>query len=93
MVESTLKENTQDSVISQVVHLDSETSYKIKPRALIFKANEKDLDKIKELIETQFPKVEIVYITTGPATSILRVTKSMHSETQNYLTQPLYTIE
>ena len=93
MVESTLKENTQDSGISQVGHIDSETPYKIKPRALIFKANEKDLDKIKELIETQFPKVEIVYITTGPATSILRVTKSMPSETKNYLTQPLYTIE
>jgi hypothetical protein len=93
MVESTLKENTQESVISQVVHLDSGSSYKIKPRALIFKANEKDLDKIKELIETQFPKVEIVYITTGPATSILRVIKSMPSETQNYLEQPLYTIE
>jgi hypothetical protein len=93
MVESTLKENTQDSVISQVVHLESDTSHKIKPRALIFKANEKDLDKIKELIETHFPKVEIVYITTGPATSILRVTKSIPSETQNYLAQPLYTIE
>jgi hypothetical protein len=93
MVEPTLKENKQDSVISQVAYLDSETSHKIKPRALIFKANEKDLDKIKELIETQFPKVEIVYITTGPATSILRVIKSMPSETQNYLTQPLYAIE
>jgi hypothetical protein len=93
MVESLLKENIQDIVISQEVHLDSEPSYKSKPRALIFKADQKDLDKIKELIKTQFPKVEIVYITTGPATSILRVTKSMPFETQNYLTQPIYTIE
>jgi hypothetical protein len=93
MIESTLKEDTQDGIISQEVLLDMAPSYKIKPRALIFKANEKDLDKIKELITTQFPKVEIVYITTGPATSILRVTKSMPFETQNYPTQPLYTIE
>jgi hypothetical protein len=33
---------------------------KIKPRALIFEAQDKDLDKIKELIETQFPEVEII---------------------------------
>ncbi len=92
MVESNLKESTQNSDVSQVVSLDL-ASYKIKPRALILKANEKDLNKLKELIETQFPKVEIVYITTGPATSILRVTKSMPFETQNYPSQPLYTIE
>ena len=35
-------------------------SKKIKPRAIIFKADDKDLHKIKELIETQFPKVEII---------------------------------
>ena len=93
MVNSPLTETTNGNVISQEIHSESELTYKIKPRALIFKANQKDFDKIKELIETQFPKVEIVYITTGPATSILRVTKSMSSETQNYFTQPLYTIE
>ncbi len=90
MVESNLRENTQNSDVPQVVSLD--LAYKIKPRALILKANEKDLNKLKELIETQFPKVEIVYITTGPATSILRVTKSMPFEMQNSA-QPLYTIE
>jgi len=89
MVESSLTETTQDSVISQEVHSDLEPTYKMKPRALIFKSNEKDLDKIKDLIETQFPKVEIIYITTGPASSILRVTKSMPSETQNSPVQPL----
>jgi hypothetical protein len=73
----------------------SETSYskKIKPRALVFKATEKDLDKIKELIETQFTEVEIIYVTTGPATSILRVTKSMPFEAQNSSAQPLCTSE
>jgi len=66
---------------------------KIKPRAIIFKAVDKDLHKIKELIETQFPKVEIIYVTSGPTASILRVTKSMPFETQDSSTQPLYTIE
>ena len=73
----------------------SETAYskKIKPRALIFKANNKDFDKIKELIETQFPEVEIIYATTGPTASILRVTKSIPFEKQDPSTQTLYTIE
>ncbi len=73
--------------------LESCYSRKIKPRALIFKAQDKDLYKIKELIETQFPEVEIIYVTTGPATSILHVTKSMPFETQNSSTQPFSTIE
>jgi hypothetical protein len=71
-------------------------SVKIKPRAIIFKADDKDLDKIKEIIENQFPEVEIIYLTTGPATSILRVTrvtKSMPFEKQDVSTQPLYTVE
>jgi hypothetical protein len=68
-------------------------SVKIKPRAIIFKADDKDLDKIKEIIENQFPEVEIIYLTTGPATSILRVTKSIPFEKQDVSTQPLYTVE
>ena len=35
-------------------------------------------------METKFPAVEIIYITTGPAASILHVTKSMPSETQKF---------
>ena len=68
-------------------------SKKVKPRALIFKANDKDLHKIKELLKTQFPEVEIIYVTTGPAASILRVTKSIPFEKQDSSAQPLYTIE
>jgi hypothetical protein len=67
-------------------------SKKIKPRALIFKATDQDLNKIKKLIETQF-KVEIIYVTTGSAASILHVTKSMPFEKQNSPVQPLQTIE
>lgn len=80
--------------MAQEVPSASETacSKKIKPRALIFKSNNKDFDKIEELIKTEFPEVEIIYLTTGPAASILRVTKSMPFETQDSSAQP-YTIE
>ena len=81
--------------MAQEVPPASETacSKKVKPRALIFKSNDKDLHKIKELLKTQFPEVEIIYVTTGPAASILRVTKSMPFEKQDSSEQPLYTIE
>ena len=80
---------------AQEVSSASETacSKKILPRALVFKAHDKDLDKIKRIIKTQFPEVEIIYVTTGPAGSILRVTKSIPFETQNSSEQPLYGFE
>jgi hypothetical protein len=68
-------------------------SKKTKPRALIFKANNRDFDKITELIETQFPEVEIIYATTGPVSSILRVTKSIPFEMQDTSTKSLFTVE
>ncbi len=73
--------------------LEIDGSKRPKPRAIIFKANDKELNKIKEIIETQFPQVEIIYITTGPAASTLRVTKSMPAEPQNPSEELLYTIE
>lgn len=81
--------------MSQEVPSSSENvcSKKIKPRALIFKSNNRDFDKIAELIETQFPNVEIIYVTTGPAESILRVSKSIPFEIQDSSTQPLFTVE
>ena len=66
---------------------------KIKPRAIIFKATDKDFCELNDLIKTQFPKVEVVYVTTGPVESFLRVTKSMPFEMQNSSEQPNYTIE
>src|SRR5665647_2558731 len=66
---------------------------KIKPRAIIFKANDKDFCKIKDLIKTHFPEVEVVYVTTGPVASFLRVYKSIPFEMQNSSEQPNYTIE
>jgi len=68
-------------------------SKKNKPRAIVFKANDKDLDKLKELIDMQFPEVEVIYVTTGPASSILRVTKSIPNEPAGSSLELLYTIE
>jgi len=73
--------------------LETACSKRMKPRAIVLKANDKDLDRIKELIDVQFPEVEIIYITTGPAASILRVTKSMPTESRNSSSELLYTIE
>jgi hypothetical protein len=96
-VASSLDEVTKLEVMSKTKEVSSTSemacSKRSRPRALIFKANEKDLHKIKKLIETQFPEVEIIYVTSGHTASILRVTKSMLFETQNSSMQPLYTIE
>ncbi len=97
-IELSSKEENQVGVLTQEVGevpLASETacSRKMLPRALVFRAHDKDLHKIEKLIKTQFPEVEIIYVTTGPAGSILRVTKSIPFEKQNSSEQPLYTIE
>ncbi len=86
-MEDMTKESKEVSSASEFVH-----SKKIKPRALIFKVNNKDFDKVSKLIETQFPEVEILYIATGPVASFLGVTKSVPFERQDPSTQP-YTIE
>jgi hypothetical protein len=72
---------------------DSTCLRKIKPRAIIFKANDRDFSKIKDLIKAQFAEVEVVYVTTGPVASFLRVIKSIPFEMQNSSEQPNYTIE
>ena len=68
-------------------------SKKIRPRAIVFKASHEDFDRIRELIKTQLPDVEIVYVTTGPAACILHVTKSMPFEIQLSSTQTFYSAE
>ncbi len=73
--------------------LEVSCSKRIKPRAVVFKAHDKDFDKIKELIKSQFPDIEILYVTTGPAESFLKVTKSTPFEMQDSSEQSLYTIE
>jgi len=93
-VEKTSKSEVM-TIESSKINLNSEATClrKIKPRAIIFKANDKDFCKIKDLIKSQFPEVEIVYVTTGPVTSVLRVTKSIPFEMQNSSEQPNYTVE
>jgi hypothetical protein len=90
--ESPLKKSNQDGIITQDVPLDLVTSNGIRPRAIIFKSSDVDLRKIKEIIKAQFPKVKILYITTGPAATVLRVVKSTPFENQNLSVQPLYSI-
>ena len=47
---------------------------KLKNRAIILKANQKDLEKIKDFIEG-LSDVKLVYMTTAPSTMCLRVVK------------------
>jgi len=73
--------------------LETVCSRKIKPRAIILKAHDKDFYKLKDTIEKLFPEVEIIYVTTGPVACVLRVVKSMPFEMQDSSMQPCYTIE
>jgi hypothetical protein len=83
------------TIESSEVNLTSEATClkKIKPRAIIFKASDKDFYKIKDSIEKLFPEVEIIYVTTGPVACVLRVVKSMPFEMQESSMQPYYSIE
>jgi len=97
-IEPSLEKTTKTEVMkkesSEVTPtLETPLLRKIKPRAIIFKANDKEFYKINDLIKTQFPEVEVVYVTTGPVASFLRVTKSIPFEMQNSSEQPNYTIE
>jgi hypothetical protein len=93
--EKTPKTEAMTTVVSPEVNPTSEKPCfkKIKPRAIIFKANDKDFSKLKDSIKSQFPDVEIVYVTTGPVSSILRVTKSIPFELQDSSEQTNYTVE
>jgi hypothetical protein len=97
-IEPSLEKTSKTEVLKVDSHevistLETSCLKKIKPRAIIFKANDKDFSKLKDSIKTQFPDVEIVYVTTGPAESFLRVTKSIPFEMQDSSEKPNYTIE
>jgi len=47
---------------------------KLKPRAIVLLANEKDLEKVKDFIKT-LSEVKLVYLTTAPSSTALRVIK------------------
>jgi hypothetical protein len=59
----------------------------------VFKASDKELDRLKELIKERFADIKIIYITTGTVSCILQVTKTMPYEKQNSSAQPLYAVE
>ncbi len=83
LAEASINENSENGVLMHNVPFESGSNDRIRPRALIFKARDKELSKIKKIIETDFPEVKILYITTGPPLSILRVIKSTPLENQN----------
>jgi hypothetical protein len=43
------------------VPVESESTNKIKPRAVIFQVRDKELSKIKKIIVTDFPEIKICY--------------------------------
>jgi hypothetical protein len=97
-----IESSLEKTIKAEVVKIESSEVFptsiatclrKVKPRAIILRANDQDFSKLKDSIKTQFPEVEIVYVTTGPAASILRVTKSIPFEMQNSSEQTNYTIE
>ena len=69
------------------------TSQIVKPRAVVFVANNRDYDGIIDVVKAQFPAVKIIYTTTGPSRATLRVVKSIPLEMQRCAAQPLYTVE
>jgi hypothetical protein len=54
----------------------------------VFKANNKDFSKIIEMIEEQFPDVELLYATTAPIGTFLHVSKSVPFEMQDSSIKP-----
>ena len=50
------------------------SSKRLKPRAIILLANDKDLEKVKDYIKT-LSEVKLVYLTTAPCSTALRVIK------------------
>ncbi len=93
-LEKTIKAEVKTALSpDELSTLETNCLRKVKPRAIILKANDQDFSKLKDSIKTQFPEVEVVYVTTGPVASILRVTKSIPFEMQNSSEQTNYTIE
>ncbi len=63
---------------------------KVRPRALILMANQKDLEKIKDFIKT-LSEAKLVYVTTAPCSTALRVIKEPIDKQP--FEQPLFTLE
>jgi hypothetical protein len=83
----------ENSTLIQEAPFAIEPDSKIKPRALILKAKDKELSNLKKVIEEQFPEVKIVYITTGSSSCILKVVKLTTFENQNPCARLLRSME
>jgi hypothetical protein len=64
---------------------------RLKPIALVLMADQKDLEKIKDFIET-LVEVKLVYVTTAPSNTALRVVKEPRDKRQ-ILEQALFTLD
>jgi hypothetical protein len=67
------------------------TIKRLKPRALVLMADQKDLEKIKDFIET-LVEVKLVYLTTAPSNTALRVVKEPRDKHQPF-EQALFTLD
>ena len=67
------------------------TIKRLKPRALVFMADQNDLEKIKDFIKA-LVEVKLVYLTTAPANTALRVIKESRDKRQPF-EQALFTLE
>jgi hypothetical protein len=67
------------------------TVKRLKPRALVLLADQKDFDKIKDFIET-LVEVKLVYLTTAPSNTSLRVIKEPRDKRQPF-EQALFTLD
>ena len=63
---------------------------KLKNRAIILKANQKDLEKIKDFIGG-LSDVKLVYVTTAPSSTSLRVVKEPNDKQP--FEQALFTLD
>ena len=64
---------------------------KLKPRALVLMADQKDLEKIKDFIKT-LVEVKLVYVTSAPSHTALKVVKEPKDKHLPF-EQTLFTLE
>jgi hypothetical protein len=75
--------------ISMEQQISESVVKRLKPRALVLLADQRDLEKIKDFIET-LAKIKLVYLKTAPSNTSLRVIKEPKDKHQPF-EQELYT--
>jgi hypothetical protein len=77
--------------ISMEQQVTEPTIKRLKPRAMVLMADQEDLEKIKDFIET-LVKVKLVYVTSAPSNTSLRVVKEPRDKRQPF-EQALFTLD